>query len=503
LLAADSRFLVGVWDISLPWANSRFRNYYWAWRHGDCNHGGRSAFGSGQFWGTGGDSVEFFTGYIMVGVSKLVKAGLLVGASLAAIGIQANAAAESLFTRDRNVSVNERPREGYEPTGIRLGSFIVRPKVDLTIATTDNVFAVTRDVSPQFGERADTYVILRPSFMTESDWNRHSLRFGAYAEGYQHDEFAAENVFNSGVFLDGRVDVTREFSFIGGGSYDRLNEARKATSVVATPSEPIEYDFAQAYLGTLHEWGRFRARSRVEVRDYDFKDARLIGGGTQDQQFRDRAEVNYLGEVGFAMTKDSAVFARLGYNTRNYNGLDPNGLNRDSDGWNIQTGVDFDITRLARGAIAVGYMEQDYDDPGLDKVSGVSVDAGLEWFPTEMTTLSLSASRDVRESALFNTGGYTASEAIIRIDHELARNIVGYVSAGIGRDAYEDIARTDDRYGGAVGIKWWINQMLSAKAEYVYENNETDQDPALQGQPGFFGKDYETNEFFITLTAER
>jgi hypothetical protein len=465
--------------------------------------GGEALLFPAQYGAMEPDSVEFFTGYIMVGVHKLVKAGLLLGASLAAIGIQANAAAESLFTRDRNVSVNERPREGYEPTGIRLGSFIVRPKVDLTIAATDNVFAVTQAVSPQFGERSDTYVILRPSFITESDWNRHSLRFGGYAEGYQHDKFAAENVFNSGVFADGRYDVTREFSFIGGGSYDQLNEARKATSVVATPSEPIEYDLTQAYVGTLHEWGRFRARSRVDLRDYDYKDAQLIGGGTQDQQFRDRAETNYLGELGFAVTKDSAVFARLGYNTRDYNGLGPNGLNRDSDGWNIQTGVDFDISRLARGAIAIGYMEQDYDDPGLDKVSGVSVDAGLEWFPTEMTTVSLSVSRDARESALFNTGGYTASEAIIRVDHELARNIVGYVSAGMGSDDYEDIARTDDRYGGAVGVKWWINQMLSAKAEYVYENNETDQDPALQGQPGFFGKDYETNEFFITLTAER
>ncbi len=436
-------------------------------------------------------------------VSGIVKKSLVVGVSLGAMVVTSQASAESLFTRDRNVSVTEREREGYEPLGIRMGSFLVRPRVDVTIASTDNVFAIDRTVSPQFGEQSDVYYIVRPSFQAESNWSRHALRFGAYGEGYQHTEFDDENVFNTGVFVDGRLDVKRSFAIVGGASYDQLNESRKATSVVAAPREPIEYSLTKANIGSRHEWGRFRARTDVSLRDYDYKDAKLVGGGTLDQQYRDRLEIRYVGELGFAITRDAAVFGRLGYNQRDYNGLDNNGLNRDSDGWTAQAGIDFDITRLARGALAVGYMEQDYDDPSLRSISGISVDAGIEWFPTQLTTVSLSGSRDVRESALFSTGGYTASELVARVDHELAPNLLGYVTAGIGKDEYEDITRTDDRYGAGVGVKWFINRIFSAKAEYLYENNETSLDPALQGSAGFFGKDYETNEFMITLTAER
>ena len=49
------------------------------------------------------------------------------------------------FERDRNVSVRQRPRPGYDALGLRQGAFIIWPKVALSTEYNDNIFATDTD----------------------------------------------------------------------------------------------------------------------------------------------------------------------------------------------------------------------------------------------------------------------------------------------------------------------------------------------------------------------
>ena len=437
----------------------------------------------------------------MVKAKQIFMAGCALGVFVAAD--MAVAQTQSLFARDRNTSVLQRERPEYDPLGIRAGSFIIKPRLDVGIAYTDNVLAVNRALNPGFDDREDTYFVLRPSVGFASNWNRHSVDGGAYVEGYQHVDFDDENVFNAGFNLDNRIDVLRNTALIFGGAYDLLHESRQLTNSAQLAREPIEYDRGDIYAGIEQEFGRIRYRGRLGYRTFNFDDGiDVVTGNAIEQDFRDRDETSVLLQAGYALTRDSSLFIRGTYRTREYDTL-PVGsplTTRDSDGYTIAVGVDFDITRLARGTVAIGYLEEDFDDPTLAKIDGFSLDAGLEWFPSELTTVTLTAGRDVRASAITNSTSYTANDIMLRVDQELARNIIVSGSVGYGLDDYENIDREDERFAITLGAKYLINRLLSAGIEYRYIDQESDViDPNLQG----LARDYTANELMVTLSAHR
>ncbi|MEM9989565.1 MAG: outer membrane beta-barrel protein, partial [Pseudomonadota bacterium] len=426
------------------------------------------------------------------------KATLLFSLTLSGAGAMAGAAiADSFFTRDRNISVLERPRPDYEAPGVRAGQFIVRPRLDLGVGATSNAFAVSNLPASEgldaFEEEGDIYIVARPSVGVESTWSRHALAAGTYVEAFQNDRFDNEAVTNGGVFLNGQLDATRTSAIFGGLSYDVLHESRRVNNGAVLPETPIQYNLGQAHLGYRHELGRFRytARLDADVFDYDDVDIILLDpqgtgdlDGELDQDFRDRTAYSVLGEVGFAVTRDASIFIQGIHNTQNYDepGIAALGIpERDSEGWTIAMGTEFDLSRLSRGRVAVGYFEQDYKDPLFATASGVSVDAQVEWFPTELTTLTLTGSRGADESAIFDTGGFVSTRLQARVDHELRRNVILSAYGEVGTEEYPEALQiinpeggaTDqdvDRYGFGAGGTYYLNRYVSTNLSYAYFN---------------------------------
>lgn len=448
----------------------------------------------------------------------LMGSAAVVGLLLADVAI-AQSQTQSLFSRDRNISVLQKARPDYDALGLRAGSFIIKPKVDVSAAYTDNVFALSPEVSAEFGEQSDTYFVFRPSVGIESDWNRHSLSGGLYSETWQHVDFDGENVSNAGLFADGRIDVNYNTAITLGGSYDWLHETRFMNNSVLVPVEPVEYDRSRAYIGLQQEFGRIRYRGRLDFADYDYDDVQVVDPAnsgvflTTDQDFRDRQDTSVLLEAGFATTRDSSVFLRGVFRQRDFDNLSNtvlagSPLDRDSDGYTISAGVDFDVTNLIRGNIAIGYMEEDFKDDRLRKIDGLALDAGLEWFPSERTTVGLTASRDVRPSSVFTTdangnplvndAGFIANEVVLSVDHELARNIILSGSVGYGLDDYKEFNREDERYAATLAATYLINRHFAARLEYAYTDQSTDATDALSG----LLKDYTANELMLTVTAQ-
>ena len=51
---------------------------------------------------------------------------------------------------------------------------------------------------------------------------------------------------------------------------------------------------------------------------------------------------------------------------------------RDSSGYTVAAGVDFELMTLIRGDIAVGYLSEDKKDNYFKDVDGLSVDGRME-----------------------------------------------------------------------------------------------------------------------------
>lgn len=416
----------------------------------------------------------------------------LFGAGVAASGGAALAQdpGGSLFARDRNVSVMERPRPEYVGGGIQNGAFIFTPELNLGLEFTDNVFGTAAN------EESDTIAVFNPTLSVETTWSRHALSADASVTRREYFDFSDESVWNYTLGGAGRLDVQRDTFLEGGLRYSSLTEARTSAGAANQAAEPIEYDLFNAFVGGRRALGRVMIQGELGLDDVDYDDARLFGGGVADQDFRDHEQTKAMVRADYAISPDTAFFGRVSLNERDYDLAPPaTPVVRDSSGFTIDAGADFDIRGVARGQVGVGYTEQDYDSAALPDVDGMSVDAVVEWFPTQLTTVTAQASRAVQDAPFNNAGGYFASTAAVTVDHELRRNVIISAGVSLAQDDYQDIDRTDERFGVNAGVTYFMNRSVGVRASWNYVEQDS------SGAAG--NRDYDRNTVGISLVLRR
>ena len=393
----------------------------------------------------------------------------LVGATAAsADAAWAQEPGGSLFARDRNVSVMERPRPEYTSGGIQNGAFIFTPELNLSLEFTDNVFGTAAN------EESDTIAVFNPTVGIETTWSRHALTADASVTRREYFDFSDESVWNYTLGGAGRLDIQRDTFVEGGLRYSSLTEARTSAGAANQAAEPIEYDLFNAFVGGRRALGRVLLQGELGLDDVDYDDAPLFGGGIANQDFRDHEQVKGMVRGDYALSPDTAVFGRISLNEREYDLAPPTvPVLRDSSGYTLDGGADFDIRGVARGQVGVGYTEQDYDSAALPDVDGLSVDAVVEWFPTQLTTVTVQASREVRDAPFNNSGGFFATAAGVTVDHELRRNVILHAGLSLGEDDYADIDRTDERFGVNAGLTYFMNRNVGLRASWNYADQDS------------------------------
>jgi hypothetical protein len=421
---------------------------------------------------------------------KAASLALITVAGFTPLAMAQTSGAESMFERDRNVSVLQRPRPDYDAGGIQNGALLIYPELVLGLEFTDNVFATSGN------EESDIIGVITPGLTFDTTWSRHSVSGDISATRREHFDFSDESVWNFTAGAGGQLDITRETNVTAGARYSALTEPRTSAGAAGQAAEPIEYDTWSSYLGAERAAGRIKAQARVDFNVFDYDDAPLFGGGVADQDFRDREEYILSARGDYAVSPDTAIFGRLRYNDRSYDLSPPTvALLRDSEGYTFDVGADFDLNGVARGVIGLGYTEQDYESAALPDIDGLSVEGTIEWFPTQLTTVTVNASRAVQDSAVAGSGGFFATSAGVSVDHELRRNIIISAGVALSEDDYSGIDRTDERLNISGGVTYFLNRTAGVRASYSY----VDQDSS--GAAG--NQDYSKNVIGLSLVLRR
>jgi hypothetical protein len=395
----------------------------------------------------------------------------------------------NVFARDRNVAVRERPRPEYEALGLGLGAFILYPLVQIEAEHNDNIFAV------RTGPESDWIVRIKPEVALESGWSRHSLSAYVRADIARHRDFDQEDFENWSAGANGRLDITRAANIALGFDHSRLTEPRSSSNAPASTREPVSYDLDAAYVAASRTSGRLKLSGRADVRTFDYQDALTLGGRVVDQDNRDRTITSLTGRADLAISPATAWFVQATTNARDYDtAASPLLPARDSDGFEILAGVNFEVGALARGEIAVGYIAQTFDSSSYRDIDGFGARAELEWFPTQITTVSGYASRTIEDSGLAGSGGYLSTAVGVRLDHELRRNVLLNADLSVARDEYEDIGREDERVQASVGGTYLLNRNLGVSLT-AGRFEQTSSGAAA-------GVDFEVNRLTATLVAQ-
>lgn len=407
------------------------------------------------------------------------KTNLFVGVAALACVIATGASAQDLagaqpadtnFARDRNTSVLQRSRPGYEAIGLRVGGFMAWPKLTATVEHNDNIYATAAKTD-------DTIYHIAPEIALTSNWSRHALSVFAKGAIHRYSDFKDENTEDWSVGADSRIDVQRNTSIRLGANTGRLTEPRSSASAPAAARSPIEYNLSGANVGVSHEFNRLRLSARYDWQQFDYKDVLTGAGANIDQDFRDRDTNTIMGRAEYAISPDTAIFLQASANKREYRlaAVAP-AVTRDSKGVEVLGGANFDIGALMRGEIGVGYMKQNYDAPSLPTADGVGARATVEWFPTELATVTLTGSRTIEESAIPGSSGYINTALSAKVDYEVLRNLLLGVEGTYGRDKYDGVNiaaarafdRTDKRKGASVSATYLLNDNVGVSVFYNY-----------------------------------
>lgn len=422
------------------------------------------------------------------------------------------------FYSDREDTILGERFDPYQAEGVKTGAFMIYPKMDVGVGWSSDIFALSDVPADQgleaFEEESDFYGFFRPSVRGVSLWSRHALSFSAYGEAYQHSRFSTEAIANFGADVDVQFDLTRSTALFGGVSGEALHESRQADNSSFLYEEPLAYTRTNAYVGMAQHWGRLRGLARIDRTRYDYQDVDILvsdnpnipsRGG--DQDFRDRTATSYQLRAGIAVNPDIEIFLRGTYNTQDYD-LDVGdvefvswSVDRDSEGYVLSAGAEFDFTDLIRGRAIFGYFEQDYDSAAVTDLDGLDLDLLVEWTPRRSTGLTLTHRRKASEAAVFAIGGYVSTLTQLRIDQEVRRNLTAFAYGQYEELEYPDFidARTLERYGAGAGVRYYFNRQLSAQLEYEYDT----QDVSSPIYEGGFESNFDVHQVLLTATLER
>lgn len=360
------------------------------------------------------------------------------------------------FDRGRNIGVLQRTRPDYDPTGIRFGSWIALPQVSVSGGYSDNLFYSKTD------KKGDGFIDITPAVVVKSDWSRHSvvLRGETTIERYFSETDRNQTPWNLGAL--GALEIGGSVRIIPEVQIGRQFETPFSGETAASTAVLSSYLRKYASLRTEYEAGQTKLTLALDDSNYDFANVQFSNGSTTNQSDRDRNLLRLTGQAQYAFTPSIAAYVQMGYTRTSYdNALLLNGQpNRDSDGYRVIGGVNFDLSGFIRGSIGVGYVQRNFDT-FYRKIDGFSAEGKLEYFPSELTTVTLAVRRVIEDSSISANSGYFDTRTSLAVDHELLRNLLLRVAGEYSHQDYIDLDSKADIYRIIAGAQYLSKNWLS------------------------------------------
>ncbi|WP_207478451.1 outer membrane beta-barrel protein [Arenibaculum pallidiluteum] len=361
---------------------------------------------------------------------------------------------------ERGASVVDRQRPEFDPLGIRAGSFLIFPQVEAGVTWDSNVFA------SEDNSESDFLLELSPSVTARNESGVHFLQLRAGADIGRYVDQSSEKYIDFLANAAGRYDIARETRLSGELGVRGDHEAGGDPDSPTDRAEPVDYRVGLAQIGLRQGFNRFAvsAGGSVEYRDYD--DVRRRDGLDADQDFRDRTIYATTLRGSYELQPGIETFVRGTYDWTRYR-LEER-AQRDSTGWEIAVGSDFDLTGLLTGSAYVGYEQRDYDNDLLEDPSGISAGVRLDWAVTQLTSVTGEVTRKLEETTSLTVSARERTLLRLGVDHELLRNLILNGTAGVRRDDFQGSTREDDYLLVGAGATYLMNRNVYVRGGWDF-----------------------------------
>ena len=365
----------------------------------------------------------------------------------------------------RNVAVLDRPQPDYDAVGVPVGAFLVFPRLEVGPGYDSNVLGV------ESNKTSDVYAGLSPNVFVTSAWSRHQVSASAGADLREYASQTSENEEAWHVQLDGRLDVVDQDTITGGFEARKLYDERNSGFYPVGAAAPLGYSKTGGYLRYTKEDGRVRAVVSADSFVYRYDSVPALSGGRIDQSFNNQTTSRFSVRGEYGLTPDTALFAQYSHVIKDYEAS--GSLDLSSTEERGVSGFTADVSALVRASIGVGYIARSYNQPGFQAVSGLAANGLVQYFPTQLTTISASVRRTVEDSVDFNVSGFFDNQVRLRVVHELLRNVILSTYVNYENDDYRGISRNDNIATAGASALYRFSRNVGVNADLSYTNRTT------------------------------
>jgi hypothetical protein len=361
----------------------------------------------------------------------------------------------------RYTAVLERVQPGYVAPDIPVGSLRLAPSVTATSIYDDNIFGTER------GAVSDGFERFQPDLQlqTQGQLNAFTLDAKGTIDRYLHR--TSEDVADYAVTASGLFQLDHATQLRAAVRAESDHQSRLSQDIFAQTLRPVFYTEQSGALGISHDFAKLRLSATAKVARFDFRNGRLADGSVYDQQPSDNMSYRVGVRASYAQTPSLAWFVSASYDIRNFRTGSIQTPQRDSHGYELLAGVSFEPVALMRGSVGIGYIHQDFRLPFYRDLGGVGFNASVQFFPTQLTTVTMKADRAVLDSGIPGSGGYLSTEGTIQVDHEWLRQLILSASAGYQNNKFNNLDRTDDRISAGTSATYRMNRYASLQLSYA------------------------------------
>jgi hypothetical protein len=385
---------------------------------------------------------------------------------------------------------SDEPTDPYAPLGLRLGSFLVYPAIEVSGGYSSNPSGTPN------GKGAALYSV-EHDLHVQSDWSRHELTAdlrGSYT-GYSPDETPTLSRPNVDGKVAGRIDVSRDTNINLDGHVLVSTDNPGSPNLQAGLAKLPVFATYGGDAGIAHRFNRLEISVKGGAERTVYQDSQLTDGSTASNA--DRQYNQYGGTLrgSYELTPGLKPFVEVEADKRVHDTeFDFAGFQRNSKGASASVGSTFELTHLLTGEISVGYARRTYEDPRLDDIAGLIGNASLIWTVDALNTVKFTAASSIGESTLPGVPGVFYRDIGLQYDHSFRRWLIGSVKLGVGFDTYKNGAvestggetttvcsctggsgassganvsdRVDTNYSAGIGLTYKLNRQFQINGEF-------------------------------------
>ncbi len=363
-----------------------------------------------------------------------------------------------------NVGVADRTRSEYDPVGARLGSFILLPRVETSVAYDDNIYAARAD------KVSDEILTITPAARLSSQWQRNRLDINALYSRNFYASRGSESNSNYQVDAAGILDVSRQTQVRLQALAGRFIESRTDINSFSAIASPTRFTRVSGRAGLDHQFNTLAVSAEAGVQKLSYSDTRLIDNTVFDQSFRDNVLTDGTLRLRYGLRTGTAFVVQVSADKLHYNNAPPPVLgavaNRDTSGYRVEGGLILELSSLIYGDVRIGYLHRNTADPTIKNVSGLSFAANVLWNVTPLTSVRLIANRSVEDSVSRIVAGNLRSQGTLTVDHELLRNVL--LNASVRYANISPIGPVSDsqELEFRAGATYYLNRRFGLRASY-------------------------------------